>query len=660
MSTDLANRALKPIEFLQNLNEDYITDYIHDHGDFPPQEILNSLTSKWHITSYVRIYVQQQNRDTLREQLAAMNAWRPLFLAVPPGQATGHKLTASPPVKKTEAPLRGVPLLDGKATAWNIRLQEKSSSYNSETSSPLIFNYHEARQIRAEYASLEFRMVPPHRRFEFRNGIEQQRQLVGKLYDAIMNMEDILEEKKPISFKNTVSTDESNSKTLDITAGKGATRAITQGKKRTFSELACGIELEKPHQESQRLCEEGLHDHVLAAKGPQKTKESISVIKVKSLSRIEVEMLCWEILYTIRDVDRGQLPFLSWSGRDWGWDAQFSTFRDRFEAVATTLRRSKAAVCSLLESDYMARLAAHPRRELRRKQNNRSQNAERNAQVFIGRHAIGTGQVQVGATGDLQDRDGNVVAAAGAFHDNLIEQTRKLGQLSQQEPTAKKARLAPNAADAAASAEAPKPTSAELARGTGHSDASKVQEPVVRKPRKLKPKPASKVLAAISGNGKNVSNKAVVMGAKSDIQLVPAVNTTAPLGSSMVAVKVSPDSPVSYLEPVTSNSKSSSDDGTLGDMPTLSPEAVAEQSADSAMSISWDTDDQWNAVQQPARYFDPTAPSIGLDLGLDMDMDMAWEHCMSSPSLWLTQSEDEFGNLFGDSSSTKNNDDDLW
>lgn len=129
---------------------------------------------------------------------------------------------------------------------------------------------------------------------------------------------------------------------------------------------------------------------------------------------------------------------MHWSGRDWGWDSQFTSFLDRFEAVATTLRRSKAAVCSLLESDYMARLAAHPRREYRRKENNRSQNAERNAQVFVGRHAIGTGQVQVGQTGDLQDRDGNVVAAAGTVHSGLIEQTRKLGEMSSRRESAAK------------------------------------------------------------------------------------------------------------------------------------------------------------------------------------------------------------------------------
>lgn len=102
--------------------------------------------------------------------------------------------------------------------------------------------------------------------------------------------------------------------------------------------------------------------------------------------------------------------------------------------MVKTLRRSKAAVCSLLESDKMARLAAHPRREYKRKENNRSQNAERNAQVFVGRHAIETQQVQVNrSTGDLQDRDGNVVAAAAEDHSGLIEQAKKLGDMGRRE-----------------------------------------------------------------------------------------------------------------------------------------------------------------------------------------------------------------------------------
>ncbi|CAK7217607.1 hypothetical protein SBRCBS47491_003216 [Sporothrix bragantina] len=519
MNIDMVNYTLKPFEFLKLLDDtektlfffalDYITDHIIHRGEYPPNETFDGLTIKTHITTYVWAYIQQQDRETLRQKVAAINEWKPLFLAVPPGQATGHRISVSEPVRKTEAPLSGAPLLDGRATTWNDRLKEKSNLYHGETSGPLILNYHEARQIRAEYASLEFKAVSPSRGADFPNTVDEQRQLVGKLYDAIMNMDDILEKKRPISLKKAVNMGEVDSSKVekDVTAENSTT--TPPRKKRAASELDCDAGNESTGQCSQGSSEEDEHDEdsiqpqqtapTVNTNVTAKPKETISVIKVKSLSRIEVEILCWEILYTIRDVDRGQLPFMSWSGRDWGWDAQFSTFLERFDAVATTLRQSKAAVCSLLESDYMARLAAHPRREYRRKENNRSQNAERNAQVFIGRHAIGTGQVQVGTTGDLQDRDGNVVAAAGTVHSGLIEQTRKLGEMGRRDAKAKRARLLTSAGSGAGCATACEQLAADLAAAadgdnTANSDASIT--PPQRKPCVRKRKPVAKAPAA--------------------------------------------------------------------------------------------------------------------------------------------------------------------
>ncbi|KAL1897152.1 hypothetical protein Sste5346_004357 [Sporothrix stenoceras] len=433
----MAGSTAKPIDFLQLLDDsdrrlfffalDYVTECITHNGNLPPENILDGLTNKKHITDYVTAYAHTQDRDTLRKNVAALQAWKPLFLAVPPGQATGHRISTSGPVNKTDAPLSGSPLLDGRAAEWTVRLKEKSDTYFSDTSSPLILNYYEARQIRAEYASRDFKSVSPERGSDFPNSIEEQQKLVAKLYDAILNMDNILERKRPISLKKSCSDDSSDNADID-------TSGPTSPRKRKASHRDEGDDDVKDTVENDTLEKKG----DTPSKPVPQQKETISVTKVKGLSRIEVEMLSWEILYTIRDVDRGQVPFMHWSGRDWGWDSQFATFLERFEAVATTLRRSKAAVCSLLESDYMARLAAHPRREYRRKENNRSQNAERNAQVFVGRHAIGTGQVQVGQTGDLQDRDGNVVAAAGTVHSGLIEQTRKLGEMSSRRDSAAK------------------------------------------------------------------------------------------------------------------------------------------------------------------------------------------------------------------------------
>lgn len=267
------------------LSTDYITDHAIHHGELPPKNILDSLTSKKQITDYVAAYVQREDKDTLRKKVVALQAWKPLFLAVPPGQATGHRISAPGPVRKTDAPLSGAALLDGRAAQWNVRLQEKSNRYYSETSSPLILNYYEARHIRAEYASLEFKSVPLERGSGFPNSIEEQQKLVGKLYDAILNMDDILEKKRPISLKKSGSDAHSGHDNND-TSGPTAPR------KRTATERDDGAG------------DSG--DTVEADAQPKRTnspprpvpmpKETISVVKVKSLSRIEVEMLCWEIL----------------------------------------------------------------------------------------------------------------------------------------------------------------------------------------------------------------------------------------------------------------------------------------------------------------------------------------------------------------------------
>ena len=206
-------------------------------------------------------------------------------MAVPPGQATGHHISTPGPVKKTDAPLSGATLLDGRAAQWTVRLQEKSNTYYSETSSPLILNYYEARQIRAEYASLEFKIMPLERGSDFPNAIEQQQNLIGKLYDAIMNMDDILERKRPISLKKSSSGEHSGNDDND-------TIGPTMPRKRTATERDDG----SSDSEDTVKANAQKKQTNSAPRPVPKLKETISVVKVKSLSRIEVEMLCWEIL----------------------------------------------------------------------------------------------------------------------------------------------------------------------------------------------------------------------------------------------------------------------------------------------------------------------------------------------------------------------------
>lgn len=219
--------------------------------------------------------------------MAALQAWKPLFLVVPPGQATGHRISTSGPVNKTGAPLSGATLLDGRSAEWTVRLKEKSDTYFSDTSSPLILNYYEARQIRAEYASRDFKTVSPERASDFPNSLEEQQKLVAKLYDAILNMDNILERKRPISLKKASGDDSSDYG--DIDAGDPPTP-----RKRTATQRdESSGDINKTVEGSDTMEKK---ENTPSPKPAPQQKETISVTKVKGLSRIEVEMLSWEIL----------------------------------------------------------------------------------------------------------------------------------------------------------------------------------------------------------------------------------------------------------------------------------------------------------------------------------------------------------------------------
>ncbi|EFX03795.1 hypothetical protein CMQ_723 [Grosmannia clavigera kw1407] len=399
----------------------------------PSAETFGQLTGQTNITSSVTQFVQGLEGGTvLRDAFAAVETLKPLFLSLPPGQATSHRVsTAATGARMSDRPLGGATMRDGRSDTWERRLADKGTSYYSG-SGPLIGNQYEARELRAEYASLNFKEVTGDRHEaspQFPQAIEEQRKLVGQLYDAIKSMDNILEKKRPISLKKRKQGGE----------GEGGGNSNGESVDRNENGNDQNEEEDDDQVAGQQL-------------GRPQIKESVSVRKVKGLSRIEVEMLCWDLLFTVRDIHRGRLPFQPWSRNDWCWEGSFVSFGQRFDAVVETLRQSKAAVCSLLESDKMARLAAHPRREYKRKENNRSQNAERNAQVFVGRHAIETQQVQVNRqTGDLQDRDGNVVAAAAHDCSGLIEQTRRLADPSRRE--AKRVRFLASIAESGEGAE---------------------------------------------------------------------------------------------------------------------------------------------------------------------------------------------------------------
>jgi len=99
--------------------------------------------------------------------------------------------------------------------------------------------------------------------------------------------------------------------------------------------------------------------------------------------------------------------------------------------VLEALRSSKAIVSSFMNSDIMRRMAAHPKKELKRKTSNKLQNADRDVQVKVGIHAMKTKQVVVGEDG-IYDLNHNKIDAKHPQPRKLLEtasriQNRKIG-----------------------------------------------------------------------------------------------------------------------------------------------------------------------------------------------------------------------------------------
>ncbi len=195
---------------------------------------------------------------------------------------------ATPSAKKTDLPLGGTALLDGHARPWEQRLCEKSSSY-AAGAGPLIADRATAQQIRAEYASLEFRTVSEACAQDFPQDVAGQRVLVGVLYDAIVNMDGILEKRRPISLK----------KGNDGTASRARPPRRNPG---TGDDAADGNGNDNDNT-SERIAKTETEDDTAEPATPPtcgaKAKESITITKSKNLSRIEVEMLAWEILASL-------------------------------------------------------------------------------------------------------------------------------------------------------------------------------------------------------------------------------------------------------------------------------------------------------------------------------------------------------------------------
>lgn len=106
-----------------------------------------------------------------------------------------------------------------------------------------------------------------------------------------------------------------------------------------------------------------------------------SITRIYQLSPFEVELKSWELLFVLRDVQRGQVGLPMW-GKAWTGE-DFDSFMDRYNDAVSKLRVSKSMVSSLFDEAFTVRLALAPAAELKKKLANMNNNARRAVELAM-------------------------------------------------------------------------------------------------------------------------------------------------------------------------------------------------------------------------------------------------------------------------------------
>lgn len=106
-----------------------------------------------------------------------------------------------------------------------------------------------------------------------------------------------------------------------------------------------------------------------------------STTRIYQLSPYEVELKSWELLFVLRDVQRGQIGLPGW-GKLWAGE-DFDSFMGRYNDAVSKLRVSKSMVSSLFDEAFTVRLALAPASELKKKLANKNNNARRAVELAM-------------------------------------------------------------------------------------------------------------------------------------------------------------------------------------------------------------------------------------------------------------------------------------
>ncbi|KAI3330776.1 hypothetical protein F4824DRAFT_515243 [Ustulina deusta] len=133
-----------------------------------------------------------------------------------------------------------------------------------------------------------------------------------------------------------------------------------------------------------------------------------------------VHIMLWKVVHNIAEAQQGICSLPPWYTTDGPIYRPYPSFAERFREVELALRVSKACCCSLFSAtEFAARLAWNPRKELKRKRTNQSINFTKNTVQAIGLQACKQQGISRNQDGELEDKassktillcDGNKVA----------------------------------------------------------------------------------------------------------------------------------------------------------------------------------------------------------------------------------------------------------
>ncbi|KAB5549834.1 hypothetical protein GE09DRAFT_1060243 [Coniochaeta sp. 2T2.1] len=107
------------------------------------------------------------------------------------------------------------------------------------------------------------------------------------------------------------------------------------------------------------------------------------VRRVQEVPNVVLEILCWKLLYAVKDAQNGAIGISQWDGPKPKYEV-YGSFHGRYTELLEAVKKSKAMVDNLMEVDFIKRLAAAPKIELTSKAQNKRANQNKQKNITRG------------------------------------------------------------------------------------------------------------------------------------------------------------------------------------------------------------------------------------------------------------------------------------